>query len=189
MIYINELNNILPIVYDGKRIEFLSLDDLNKYVNNCRLEYYNEFMDFNFKADVTKRKLTNIIYDIVIVQKIKEKSRYEARLVLKDIKKNKIIGGCTIFEKVVADTIELAYFIVPEYQHRGLGAEMLSNIMSAMKESDIAFNKLVVTIRYDNVRSLQLVKNLGFKELAVENGKYKKNIILYIDRTSIHEIE
>lgn len=187
MIHINELNNILPISCEDKNLNLLTFDDMEWYIKNCKKPYYEEFLDFKFSSDIQDNKLREVIYNMIVGYKLKISSGYEARLLLKDKDNSIIYGGCTIFEKNNFNDIEVAYFILPKYQGKNLGTLMLRNICIALKNSTIPFKKITLTIRYDNKASLKVAQKVGFKYLTEVEGKYRKNIIMYIDRTSINE--
>ena len=187
MIHINELNNILPISCEDKNLNLLTFDDMEWYIKNCKKTYYEEFLDFKFSSDIQDNKLREVIYNMIVGYKLKISSGYEARLLLKNKDNNIIYGGCTIFEKNNFNDIEVAYFILPKYQGKNLGTLMLKKICIALKNSTIPFKKITLTIRYDNKASLKVAQKVGFKYLAEVEGKYRKNIIMYIDRTSINE--
>lgn len=187
MIHINELNNILPISCEDKNLNLLTFDDMEWYIRNCKKPYYEEFLDFKFSSDIQDSKLREVIYNMIVGYKLIVSSGYEARLLLKDRENNIIYGGCTIFEKNDFNDIEVAYFILPKYQGKNLGTLMLKKVCIALKNSEIPFKKITLTIRYDNKASLKVAQKAGFKYLTEVEGKYRKNIIMYIDRTSINE--
>ena len=187
MIHIKELISILPINCRNGELNLLTFDDMEWYIKNCKKPYYEEFLDFKFSTDIHDNKLRESIYNMIISYKLKIGSGYEARLLLKDTKTNTVYGGCTVFERNGFKDLEVAYFILPKYQGNNLGTEMLSKVCSALKNSNIPFEKILLTIRYDNKASLKVADKVGFKYLSEVDGKYKKNIIMYIDRTSINE--
>lgn len=189
MIHIKELIDILPINCGDKKLSILTFDDMDWYIKNCKKPYYEEFLDFKFSSDITDSKLREAIYNMIIGYKLKINSRYEARLLLKDFKGKHIYGGCTVFEKNNTHDIEVAYFVLPKYQGKNLGTDILKSICWALKKSSIPFEKIVLTIRYDNKASIRVAEKAGFKYLTEVDGKYRKNIIMYIDRTSINEVK
>lgn len=180
------LNNVLPIIFDNKRLTLISFNDIEWYISNCRKAYYEEYLDFKFSKDITKDKLRETLYNLVVSYRLNIKSYGEARLLLRDIYNNEIYGGCTIFERENS-TIEIAYFIIPKYQGKGIGKKMLFNLCKALANSSIQFNKITLIIRYDNYNSLALAKSVGFKKLSEFQGKYKKNIIMYISKDSLND--
>lgn len=189
MIHIKELTDILPINCKSGSLNLLTFDDMNWYIKNCKQPYYEEFLDFKFSSDITDSKLREAIYNMIIGYKLKVTSRYEARLLLKDRDSNRIYGGCTIFERNNTSDIEIAYFVLPEYQGNNIGTDILKSTCKALKESELPFEKLLLTIRYDNKASIRVAEKAGFKFLSEVEGKYRRNIIMYIDRTSINEIQ
>lgn len=187
MIHINELSNILPIRCGDKDLNLITFNDMEWYIQNCKKPYYDEFLDFKFSSDIQDSKLREVIYNMIVGYKLKVSSGYEARLLLKDNKTGIIYGGCTLFEKNKFNDIEIAYFIIPKYQNNNLCTIMLNELCTKLKYSEIPFNKITLTIRYDNKASIKVAHKAGFKYLTEVEGKYKKNIIMYIDRASINE--
>lgn len=189
MIHINELYDILPINCIDKKIDLLTFNDMNWYIDNLKKSYYEQFMDFKFSSDIQDKKLRNVIYNMILGYKLKTQSTYEARMLLKSKDGYTIYGGCTIFEKGNCDDIELAYFILPQYQGNGLGTTLLKEVCKSLDNSSIPFKRLLLTIRCDNMASIYVAEQAGFRRLQEVRGKYKRNIIMYIDRTLINEVK
>lgn len=188
MIHINELCDILPINCIDKKLNLLTFNDMNWYIDNLKKPYYEQFMDFKFSSDIQDSKLRSVIYSMVLGYKLKAESTYEARLLLKSKDGYTIYGGCTVFEKENCSDIELAYFILPQYQGKGLGTMLLRELCKALDKSNIPFDRLLLTIRCDNISSIHVAKQAEFRVLQEVKGKYNKNIIMYIDRTLINEV-
>ena len=189
MIHIKELIDILPVKCKNGSLNILTFDDMDWYIRNCKQHYYEEYLDFKFSSDITDSKLREAIYNMIIGYKLKIPSRYEARLLLKDKSYGVIYGGCTVFERNNTSEIEVAYFILPEYQGNNIGTDILKNICIVLKKSLVPFEKIILTIRYDNKASIRVAEKVGFKLLSEVQGKYKRNIIMYMDRKSINEIK
>lgn len=170
--------NILPIVFDDKILNFITFEDIDWYSDNCRKPYYEKYLDFKFSKDIKQDKFKEILYNLIVGYKLKIGELIDLRLLLKN-SNGTIIGGCTVFNKRGTNDIELAYFILPEYQHNGYAKVMINNLMYAITKSDIKFDKFILQIREDNKASINLAKNLGFKKLHEVKGKYKTNIIYY----------
>lgn len=179
MIHINELKEILPISYGCKKLDLITDDDLDWYIDNCRSAYYEKYLDFKFSKDIQYDKLKCSITNMVNSYKANLSTRCEARLVLRDKLTNSIYGGCTVYEDNEHDNIELAYWVLPEYQGKGICKQMLNEVLNKLNKSDIPFNIFIAVIREDNISSIKLAEVCGFSKLKVYNGKYCKNIVYY----------
>lgn len=174
MLHINEFLDILPINCKSGRIEILTMGYLDWYVDNCRSDYYNQYTDFNF-CSISRKQLKDTIANMINSYANKISNQCEARVVLKN--KNKILGGCTIFEKNNGE-IEIAYFVIPEEQHKGIAYEMIHNLLNNINKSSIPFNKFIVSIQSCNKISIRLAEKLGF----VQNKSEKDNIVMELYR-------
>jgi len=184
MYNIKQLTNILPIVVNDLIIKLVSFEDIDWYIHNCRKPYFEKYLDFKFSTDISYDKLEVSLYNLVKSYKLKKVEYGEARLLLKDCIGN-IVGGCTIFEKD-KDTLELAYFIVPEYHRKGIAYIMIKKVLKALCESEIKFNKIIVTIQSDNIASINLITKLGFIITSSFIGKYTNNYVYTIYRRDIN---
>lgn len=182
---IKQLSNLLPIQYDNKVLNLISFNDIDWYVNNCREYYYEQYLDFKFSKEISIDKSKEALYNIIVSYKLKTETNVEARLLLKDINTNEIYGGCTIFERNNNSDLEIAYFVLPKYHNKNICTDMLKHIIYALQSSDINFNKILLTIREDNIASLKVGNKLRFRKLADVKGKYKTNRILYLEKRDI----
>lgn len=178
---IKELCRALPIKYDNKILDLLTFKDIDWYVNNCMQSYFNEFLDFKFSTQLNEAELQTHLYNAIISYTFRVKSSSEARLLLKDRKSSTIYGGCTVFN-TKNSCIELAYFVVPEHHNKGIATDMLNHLVYALCNSNMAFDKLKIVIREDNIASLKLADKLGFKLNSTEKGKYKMNKVYILER-------
>lgn len=184
MIDIKELSDILPIVYSNKVLNFLNVDDTEWYIQNAKSWYFKQYQDNRIDNRTSNKKLQAILYKLIEEYNLLIESGNEVRLVLKE--NNTIIGGCTLYKSShYINSLELGYFIIPEYQHRGLAYEMLRHTIFKIKNSKMVFDHIILTIRKDNKASITLAEKLNFTIINVYKGKYKNNIVYKIDRESI----
>lgn len=181
MIHINELFDILPINCGDKNINILTFNDMEWYIDNCKKDYYEKFLDFKFSSDIQDYDLRGYIYNTILSCKLRISSIYEARLLLKDKENTTVYGGCTIFEDKNTKNIEIAYFVLPEYQNKGLGTMILKAVCNALVKSDIPFDNIIITVRYNNIASLRVAEKAKFKCIKEVEGRYGKNIIMCLD--------
>lgn len=174
---IRKIKTYFPICYDNYKLDILSSEDLNWYVNNCRKKYYEEYLDFKFSTDISKRQLTEVIHNMILSYKLNIDTSCELRVLLKNITTGEICGGCTIFEKSEGRQVELAYFIVPKYQGKNLCVDMIKHTIDMIKSYNDKCEEIVLTIRYDNQASINIANRLGFYEKTRDKGRFKENII------------
>lgn len=65
------------------------------------------------------------------------------------------------------DTLYLSLFVVPAYQKRGIGSQILVDIKA--KKIDLSFSKIQVCIEKDNTASIRLFEKSGFTLLGEED--------------------
>jgi len=73
------------------------------------------------------------------------------------------VGSVGIFER--CDGVELSYFLVPEYEGKGIMTRVLSGLLEELGERNIECRVLK-----DNKRSLNLLRRLGF-EIETEDSE------------------
>lgn len=172
------LKRVLPIEFNSKTLNFIENKDIVWYIDNSRKEYYNKFLDFDFSKDVSKKDWKNRVDYMVKQWELTPDKVDELRLLLKDNITQKIYGGCTIFDNRDKDnSVVVAYFIVPEHQNKGIGYELLYNILKLLASLNI--KKVKVTIQEINEASIRLAMKLGFKIHEVVKGKKVQNIVMY----------
>lgn len=186
MYNIKELCNILPYEFSNYKLRLASFNDIDWYIDNCMKQYFNEFIDNRF-SDYRRSILEKAFYEVIKTYVFKVDSPCEGRLILIDKNNNSIVGGVTLFEKVLdsEDIIEIAYFILPKSQGKGIAYIMLYNIIYAICKSNMKFAKIAAVIREDNIKSINLIKKLNFSKYSITKGKYKNNITYIMDRPQI----
>lgn len=180
MVNIKALSNILSITYDNKQLTLLDIKELEWYVDNCRQNYFNTYLDFDFARDIKAESLKTLLYDIVIGYKLQIASDSEARFVLKDTDIDRIVAGCTLKEQ--KDTLELAYWVLPEFQGNHIAHDMLHNLIKATSQSQMKFTRFRATIQDRNVISKKLVEGLRFINTGQHDGKYGINDVYILER-------
>lgn len=73
----------------------------------------------------------------------------------------------TLHCECVDDTLYLSLLVIPEYQKRGIGSQILRDVK--LKKLDLHFSKIQVAIEKDNIASVRLFKNMGFTLLCEED--------------------
>lgn len=180
---IKELCKIVPFEYDKYKIRLVSFSDTDWYIDNCMEAYYEEFIDNKF-SNVPRKKLDIALYNIVKSYVCKVETKGEGRLLLCDKYTGEIIGGVTLFEREMNNEpiLEIAYFIIPKHQGKGIAYSMLNNVIDRINKSNMKFTRIAAVIREDNIKSIHLIEKLGFNKFNITNGKYKNNIIFTKER-------
>jgi len=179
---IKQLASILPIVYDNRKLKLLSTSEIYDYSSELRSNYFNKYSDYNYKTDLPKSNLQSILFNFAVGYSLKLEYPGEARLILIDNANSRLIGGCTIFEKENNTVLELAYFIKPEYQHKGEALNMLRHVIQALRNSKINFYLFRAIIQDSNEASIKLVDKLGFKPGRTFKGVHTYNIVCELVR-------
>jgi len=165
--------------------EILRLKDINWYIDSIFRPFFYEYLEYKPNSDADKLKLKAVLVSLVNEYKINNLFKSDIRLVLKLNGEN--VGGITLINS--GDTpeyIEIAYWVLPEYQRRGICKDAIIKIMSALsnKYNDIKGFKL--TILSNNNASLKFADKLGFKEIQREVSTVNENIdsVTYIKYTN-----
>lgn len=174
---IKEFSKYVPIIYKDRELNFLTFDELDKYCDILRSDFYNKYMDFSFKQDISFNKLEDILHNNILFNKMNTPNTYEVRLILKDTTNQHIVGGCVIFEKDDEAILELAYFILPEYQGHYEALEMLNRLIKVLGDSDIKFCKFRAITQDINIGSIKTLEKLSFNIDRTFIGKVTKNLV------------
>lgn len=179
---IKEISNIIPISYNDKEIIFLSSEYLNKYLNILTSPWYNRYMDFSFINDISRRNLRRSL--TVLINSYSEliPNTYEVRLLLINKYTKAVIGGCSLNEHEQSNTIEISYFVLPEFQHMGIAKEMIGKVIDTLRSSSIQYKEIEAVVMQSNIASINMCNALGFKERERFIGKHTTNIRLGLAR-------
>jgi L-amino acid N-acyltransferase YncA len=163
--------------YGDIEIKLLDIDDIEEYVDICKSEFYNKNSDFNFNTDITRSELVSAIKNIIVFGRASDNSAPQVRAVVK--RDGKIIAGFTLMIFNNTDCIELAYFVIPEMQGRGIGYKMLSSTVSKIIGKAC---KIQAVIHNTNTPSLTLIKKLEFEySTSIKGSRWGDNLI-YVKR-------
>ena len=156
------------------KAELISNNILSEYIDILRSDFYNEYLDFKFNSDISEEKL---IYEMK--NKIEQYDKYdinikEFRFVILDSNRH-IIGGYTLH---IGFEIEIAYFVIPEYQGKGIASKALYGVISKLKY--LGYNNYIVklNIQEKNSKSLRLARKMQFKVCKKYKGRFGTNIEL-----------
>lgn len=140
--------------YRISKLEDRYIDDYAKAVVS---DWYNEFQAVKYNKRQTMEDLK---------KRIKQFST--GRMVIVD-SNDKLVGGISVL--VDGDETSIGYFILPEYQGRGIAKSALALATQKMKDIDVC-----LYIMDGNKASGSVARACGYVEVSRENGiiKYMK---------------
>jgi RimJ/RimL family protein N-acetyltransferase len=155
------------------KTKLLSYDILYEYVGILRSEFYNEYLDFKFYEEFTDSVLADIMLSRVNHYENNTEGTNEFRFVITD-SNERIIAGYTLYRDL--NEIELAYFVLPEFQGKGVAKNMIADIISKLQSIVCKGTILKVNIQSKNTKSIKLVEKCGFKKRKRYRGRFGYNI-------------
>ena len=78
----------------------------------------------------------------------------------------KPVGYCQAYDFRGKDTVEAGFVVHPEHQDRGYGRRMIDLFIEEM-ELWMPEKKMVLNVKADNVKAVELYKHCGFAETSV----------------------
>ena len=99
----------------------------------------------------------------------------------------KIVGY--LLAKAVIDEVDLWYIAVdPDYQHLGIGNQLMKKFIENMEDEKI--QKITLEVRRSNQIAISLYKKYDFKEISVRKNYYKNPtedavILQYVNKNEI----
>lgn len=180
---INELKQILPIVYDNRIISLLKFSDLDEYICETRKKYYNTHLDFKI-TDVSEEKWRKGLSKTIENEILNIPNSYASRLIIRDSQEDSLVGGINIMEHNDG-VLELSYFTTEEYQGNNESYKALDIIMRALATSNIDFTMYKLDIQNNNKASLRIANKLKFTKTGEYKGRYRKNIQFFRNRSEI----
>lgn len=107
----------------------------------------------------------------------------QVRLVIRDIKTGTMVGGFTIFLHRQQKVIELAYWIVPEEQGKGIMSTVFKEILYTLNDNLDSQFYIHLEIFDDNEPQKAIAIKNGFFEIRRKAVKGMPNVIVYgLDR-------
>ena len=152
-------------------VKLISYDILEEYIDILRSDFYNEFLDFKFNSDVSEEKLLDILNTKVEQYTKNDLNTREFRFIILNSKKQ-IIAGFTLYvndkdikeQQLRKGDLEIAYFVMPEHQRKGIASNMLHRILSKLTYLGYGSRTILAHVQYKNNKSLNMLKKLQFKK-------------------------
>lgn len=139
-------------------------------IENYRPEWQNYFEQFN-RAWIEKYFMLEDI-DKYVLSNPEEAILNDGGKILFAVYGGKVIGTVAL-KKVNNDTMELTKMAVDE-NYQGIGAGKMLCQTAIDKAKDLGVEKLVLYTQSALKPALGIYRNLGFTEVAIEQGKYKR---------------
>jgi len=139
----------------GRNIKVNDLDILLKWFNDPEISKYMEAPD---STDSKESLIQNFFLS----------SQKDVSLVIYEKESNLAIGYCSIYNiRRFNQSAEISFLIgEKEFQGRGYSKEIVSLLLSIAFD-EMKLNSVVATATQDNIRSVQLLKKIGFREVGV----------------------
>lgn len=182
---LNTLKKKFPIYSDRLCLSVLGKRDIGWYAEELKKEYFTEFNDNKKILDMTLSETKLKLLSLITTYSMSYKFIYEFRLVIKDRYTKRNIGGITLFPIDVFDnSIEIAYWINPDYQGLGFATEAVNRIILFIFDTfslkELCSIKLV--IQENNIKSIKLAYRCNFIKTNRINGTYGINEVYKIRR-------
>jgi ribosomal protein S18 acetylase RimI-like enzyme len=128
--------------------------------------------DANLISKLTKLEVNNLGREAAVNQwQLPVIIRY-GKFVVAENEQGDIIGVCEMFrqwEQPLAAFIH-SFYIEESYRYRGIGKNLLENVIDILKED--GFKSVQLTVGPDNKTALSLYGRFGFEKKLLEIGEY-----------------
>ena len=163
----------------------IGIRDVNWYIDSIFRPFFYEYLEHKPSKESDKIKIKAAIVSLVNEYKLNNPFNSDIRLVLKLNSVN--VGGVTLIKnKDDANYIEIAYWVLPEYQRLGICRDAINKIMTTLKLKYSSIEGFKLTILSNNYASIKLAEKLGFEVERVEKSKLNEKIdkITYIKHSN-----
>lgn len=165
-----ELYNKLPMETNRCTISLLDSGDISWYIDTAYREFFSEYLDN--KADESMRGSLEK-YLVGLADNYSSQGHYrELRLVIRLGSCN--VGGITIVRDRSTKVCLLGYWVIPEYQGKGIAYETVNEVCNTIISSGYSIK---AEIQDRNKASISLVEKIGFKKSGIIKGKYTNNFV------------
>ena len=165
---------ILPFKTERCVIKAIGYEDISWYVDTIKQTFFNEFVDGK-SSDNSDMALTGKLVGLISSYKIGLSGRNEIRAIITI--DGKPVGGITIFHASSPGSYDLGYWVIPEYQGRGIAFEVLKGMTNKLEFNVRGLKLLRLIVRVDNVKSIRLSEKAGYKLINSYQGKEKENLV------------
>ncbi len=148
-----------------EKMSFKYLDDMHRILSNEEnIKYTGLDCSINYNSTVKH-----------VEWLVSNKSRLSSIAIVND--DDRLIGFINIYKNL--DSIEIAVMCDVKYRNKGYMYNSLCKVIDYLKEEN-RYKKIYAKINKKNVRSINLVKKLGFVEIEEKSNFEKEEIIIYV---------
>ncbi len=166
----SRLTNRFPLYTDSLCISILGKRNLDWYTDEVRKEYFYEYLDNKIVAGISRDRVRELLLMQIEFSKYEVDFNSEIRLIIQDKNTKERYGGITIYHLNKNNDIELAYWINPKYQGKGIATEALNALIDVLYNIISKYSHIILRIQQSNTKSIQLAERCGFKLKEVDNG-------------------
>lgn len=170
----NKVKKLFPIKTDRCSIKVLGYEDIEWYVDKVQQPFFNEFIDNKTNINLVAELYTRLAA-IVTTYKVSLLEINDLRTVIRLGDKN--IGGVTLSKTKDNGIYNLGYWLIPEYQGKGLAYEVLKQVSSVLEFGVNGIESIRLIIQNDNYKSIKLAEKTGYMCIGEYQGKIKRNLI------------
>lgn len=175
------LKGKFPIYTDRLTISVLGVRNINSYSSELVKEYFTEYLDNKSILEMTQEAIRNKLILLINYYSSNQEFIYEFRLLIKDKNTSEIYGGITLLPNRNSrdnnsSKLEIAYWVKPRYQGKGIATESLKRITEFIKENIKEVSEVTLEIQERNIGSISVAEKCGFKQKEIRSGAYCTNI-------------
>lgn len=175
--------NCIPVYTSRYVLYELTNQDRQWYIEQIAQPYFNANIKNKFNqsnALDSAKKFLDLYFDTV---KHKSNTCSQIRMVIKDFLNDTLVGGITIFYKVKYKVIDLGYWVVQDYQGKGIMSEVLRKFLISLDKNLTASFSIHLEIFDSNKPSKCLAEKNYFFEMMRKTCDNTDDIIVYsLDR-------
>lgn len=169
----NRILEAIPFETERSLIRLLREDDIDWYIKTINKPFFNEFVDIKACEkynDIIKEKLLGLIRNWM------ERTHPQTEIRTVVSFGGELAGGLTVF-RTGNGVYDLGYWVIPAYQGRGIGLEILRGITTLARGYNLGVRELQLTIQEDNERSIRIAKKAGYRLIGQYEGIRTTNFV------------
>lgn len=169
------------------KIDILDKSTLDWYIDSVFSDFFLEYLEYSIEK--TMINVINVKKALKKNIKMYDKGDNligDLRLVIKY--RGTCVGGITVITKKGSEVVQLAYWIWPEYQGKGIVRKALEKVIDKLIENT-SIQEVELEILSTNIKSIGLSSRLGFKLYKTLDTKVKNadNKIVYRKGVRVRE--
>lgn len=158
-------------------IEIVKIADIDWYVNSIFKPFFYEHLEYKPGGQLDKLKVKAKLTVLIGEYNFNNKLNSDVRLIIKLDGKN--VGGVTIIQTGQPNNIELAYWVLPENQGKGIAIRTLKGLIKYIKKEYNEIEIITLQILEGNHSSIKIANKLGFKKFEKQKTNSGRLKIIY----------